>query len=314
MKINYLEYGDKSAPVIIFIHGGGVSGWMWDQQVAYFSSYHCIVPDLPEHGRADNNEPFSIRTSAENLISLIKEKANGKKVYVIGFSLGAQVLIQMLSIKPDLVEAAIINSALVRPNRAMTMWMTPLIKLSYPLIKWRSFSKLQARTLYISDSYFEKYYKESRQIKRETLLRVLMENMSFPIPDTFCKVRARILITVGQKENNMMKKSAIDLVKANPNCTGIVLENAGHGVSLANPVFFNNLAESWLEKNSLPDAKGRFKEIMQLFHKNMEQAVRKMMHNGQKPKRLHFYSFCYIIRANVPVCPSHKCAYPHKIN
>lgn len=101
---------------MLFLHGGGVSGWMWDNQIQYFSHYHCIVPNLPEHGLNPNKMLFSIKASAEQLIQLIEEKANGKKVILIGFSLGSQVIIQMLSMKPDLVESAIINSALVRPS------------------------------------------------------------------------------------------------------------------------------------------------------------------------------------------------------
>ncbi|MEC1750353.1 hypothetical protein [Bacillus mojavensis] len=29
----------SAAPV--FIHGGGVSGWMWEEQISYFQRVHC---------------------------------------------------------------------------------------------------------------------------------------------------------------------------------------------------------------------------------------------------------------------------------
>ena len=187
MALHYQEYGDKNASLMVFLHGGGVSDWMWDKQIQYFTHYHCFVPTLPGHGLNNDEIRFSIKDSAEEVMKLIEEKANGKKVILIGFSLGSQVIIQLLSMKPDLIDFAIINSASVRPMLYVKKVIKPIIRLSFPLIKNRWFSKLQAKTLYISEDYFEKYYEESCQMKPDTLVRVLEENMSFEIPKRFWK-------------------------------------------------------------------------------------------------------------------------------
>lgn len=252
MALHYQEYGDKKASLMLFLHGGGVSGWMWDKQVQYFTHYHCVVPDLPEQGLSTHKTNFSIKCSAEKLISLIEDKAKGKKVIVIGFSLGAQVTIQMLSMKPDLIDYAIINSALVRPLSFAKKWISPSVRLTFPLIKNKSFSKIQAKTLYVNKDYFEKYYQESCQMKSDTLVRILEENMSFEIPDDFDKAKGKILVTVGEREKAVMKKSAMDLVKSNPNCKGVIISNMGHGIPLAKPDFFNQMMEVWIDEGSIP--------------------------------------------------------------
>ena len=252
MAIQYQEYGDQSAPLIMFLHGGGVSDWMWDQQIHYFTHYHCIVPILPEHGLNHDGTPFSIKGSAEELISLIEEKAGGKEVILIGFSLGSQVIVQLLSLKPDLIDFAIINSASVRPIPFAQNMIKPMIQLTFPLIKKRWFSKLQAKTLYVSEDYFEKYYEESCQMNPDTLVRVLEENMSFKIPKDFSKAKGKILVTVGEKEKAMMKNSAKDLVEANSNCIGVTIPKIGHGVPLAMPNYFNQMVEAWIQKGKLP--------------------------------------------------------------
>jgi pimeloyl-ACP methyl ester carboxylesterase len=252
LVLHYHEYGDKSAPLMLFIHGGGVAGWMWDAQIQFFTHYHCIVPDLQEHGLSKQQKEFTIQGSAEELIRLIEEKANEKKVVLIGFSLGSQVIIQILSMRPDLIDFAIINSALTRPILHARKLIRPAIRLSFPLINKRWFLKLQAKPLYINENYFENFYEESCQMKPETLIRVFEENLQFQIPKGFGKSKAKILVTVGEKEKAIMKKSAKDIVDANANCKGVIIPGIGHGLPLALPGFFNLMAENWLCEDSLP--------------------------------------------------------------
>ncbi|MFJ6211709.1 alpha/beta fold hydrolase [Lysinibacillus sp. NPDC092081] len=95
--MHYKEYGDLHKPLILLIHGGGVGGWMWDKQVLYFSDYHCVVPELIDN-EANNTSDFSIEDSAKKLLSIIEEKAKNKRVIVVGFSLGAQIATQMVSL------------------------------------------------------------------------------------------------------------------------------------------------------------------------------------------------------------------------
>lgn len=252
MKLHYQEYGNKNAPLMVFLHGGGVSSWMWNKQVQYFNDYHCLTIDLPEQGKSINMECFSIRKSSEDISKLIEKIAKGKKIIVIGFSLGAQVLIQMVSMNPSLIQTAIINSALVRPNEFVRKMIRPSIKITFPLVKNRYFSKLQSKTLYIEKGDFEKYYKESSQMSSDTLIRILEENMSFKIPDEFSETRSKVLVTVGEKEKGLMKKSAIDIVSKNPNCIGIIIPGVGQGISLVNPIYFNQMVKTWLEESILP--------------------------------------------------------------
>lgn len=139
MALYYKEYGMDKSPLMVFIHGGGVSGWMWDKQVNHFSTnFHCLVPDLPEHGHSKGNSLFTIHSSAERIIDLIEEKGKGKPVIAIGFSLGAQVLIAMLGMKPDVADYAMINSALVKPI-PFSRVMAKMLAFSHPLIKIRRF-------------------------------------------------------------------------------------------------------------------------------------------------------------------------------
>lgn len=247
MALYYKEDGEQNEQIILFLHGGGVGGWMWDKQLQHFKeNYHCIIPDLPGHGRSKETEFVSINDCAYQLGRLLQVKKEDKKIIVVGFSLGSQITIQMLSHFPELIDFAMINSALVRKVPFGKEMVKPTIKITYPLIKYRFFSKLQAKQLYIGPNLFEKYFKDSTRMSLETLIIVLEENMSFQLPDSYSDVKAKLLITVGEKEKKVMKNSVIDLLNKQEKAQGLTIMGIGHGIPLAAPEFFNDILENWL--------------------------------------------------------------------
>ena len=106
MSLYISESGPSDAPSLVFLHGGGVSGWMWQPQVQAFADYHCLVPDLPEHGRSLAEKLLTIEDSATRVAQLYRERAHRGKAHVVGISLGAQVIVALLSQAPELVECA----------------------------------------------------------------------------------------------------------------------------------------------------------------------------------------------------------------
>jgi pimeloyl-ACP methyl ester carboxylesterase len=246
------ESGNRDTPIIVFLHGGGVSGWMWDKQVRFFSDYHCLVPDLPGHGKSNKETYISIRDCSNKVIELIDSKSRGRKVIVVGFSLGAQIVVDLLSIKPEIVYCAVINSALVRPMKFVRSMIKPMVKMSMGLIKNRKFSKLQARALYIGEEYFERYYDNSKEISSDILTRLLQGSLSFCLPYNFKNAKARSLVLIGKKEKRIMKNSALDIINCNHNCIGYMVLKIGHGISFANPNLYNKIIKAWINNEILP--------------------------------------------------------------
>ncbi|UKS66331.1 alpha/beta hydrolase [Rossellomorea marisflavi] len=248
MSLSLCEYGETSAPLLVFLHGGGVSGWMWNEQIEAFPDYHCVVPDLPGHGGSRHLD-FTMKGTAGLLLTMIEEKSSGKPVHLIGFSLGAQLIVQMLSMNPHCAETAIINSALTRPMPSLIPVIRPLVRLTHPLTRLRWFAKLQARRLHLPDVLVENYWEESRELKASTLEQILVENMSFKIPPSFQETTARVLVTAGGKERTIMKKSAED-IQTKAKGSLYMFPGVGHGAPLANPDSFNHLVRKWVEDHT----------------------------------------------------------------
>lgn len=253
LKLYVKESGNEDASrMMVFLHGGGVSGWMWNKQVSFFKDSWCLVPDLPGHGRSPvEHGSFTIQGTAEQLCELISEKADGREVVVIGFSLGAQILVDMLCRNPGLIHYAVVNSALLRPMPGALRMIAPSVRFSFPLMRRRWFSKLQAGTLYVGEDDFEQYYAESLRMNRELLVSVLTENMSYSLSPKIAESHAKLLVTVGEKERGIMRKSAEDLVKCNSGAAGIVFPGVGHGIPLASPELFNHTVDGWIKTGAV---------------------------------------------------------------
>ncbi len=52
MSLYIHEAGAPDAPTVVFLHGLGLSGAMWQPQMERLMDFHCLAPDLPEHGKS----------------------------------------------------------------------------------------------------------------------------------------------------------------------------------------------------------------------------------------------------------------------
>jgi len=256
MDLYYNELGQENEESIIFLHGGGLSGWMWKEQMKSFNDYHCIVPDLPEHGKSQQITPFTIEDAAQHVLDIITKKAHDKRAHVVGISLGAQIIVEMLSKSPELIDHAMISGALVRqiPATELILSLMNYTLKAYMPIKDHDFLiKAHIRSYGIPKDNFEELKKATQSLHLDSLNRILHENMFFKIPSGLENVNNPILVIAGEKEYGIMKESARDLVDAFPNSKGYVASNMVHTWNLAAPKFFNKVLRAWINDDKLPD-------------------------------------------------------------
>ena len=183
---------DKS--IMIFLHGGGVSSWMWQEQVEILkNTYECFAPDLIGHGTRAKEQIFSMNESTREVISWIKENANGRQVILIGFSLGAQIAVDVLSREPDIVDIAVINSALVMPLPWLHFMVRPLLPLTYPLLKKDWFIQLQAERWGSRNMYCIIMRRNRNICKRKPFLRCFKKTSITSSQTRFSKRRHAFL-------------------------------------------------------------------------------------------------------------------------
>jgi pimeloyl-ACP methyl ester carboxylesterase len=257
-------YGDPTHPSILFLHGGGGAGWMWQAQVdALKQDYHLLVPDLPEHGRSAGIKPFSISGSVDLIAELIRTQARGGKAHVVGLSEGAQVTVALLAAAPELVDHAIVSSALVRPIAGMSLFgagtWTAMYRSIEPLNKYAWWARLNMRSNGIPEQYLHETLETYKTLTAEAFAHVIVENQKFRLPAGLEKVTAPTLVVAGRNEYKVMRLSVRDVTAAIPAAKGCLVQHTRkvsmaeeHNWSMTTPELFTHTVRAWIEGQPLP--------------------------------------------------------------
>ncbi|NLG98613.1 MAG: alpha/beta hydrolase [Chloroflexi bacterium] len=259
--------GPAGARTIVFLHGGGCGGWMWAPVMDRLAEFDCIAPDLPEHGQSRAVKPFTMRLAAEKTAELIRAQASGGRATVVGLSEGAQVAVQLLADAPELVERAVISSALVRPLPG-AKWLTPgVFAWTYrlfiaPFKTWDFWIRLNMKySAGLPEQYFAQFKEEFRSMSESGFTNLMTANQRFRLPAGLEQAGAPTLVIAGEKEYAAMKQSARDLAAALPNARLAWLSLGPkaalaqeHNWALTAPDLFAQTVRAWIDGTPLPDS------------------------------------------------------------
>ena len=258
-------HGDPSHSSIVFLHGGGGGGWMWQPQVeALKNDYHLLVPDLPEHGHSALVKPFSIAGSVDLIAELIRTQAHGGRAHVVGLSEGAQITVALLAAAPELVDHAVVSSALVREMPGMNwfgagIW-TVLYRSIEPLNKYAWWARLNMRSNGIPDQYLPETLETYKSLTAEAFAHVIVENQKFRLPEGLEKVTAPVLVVGGRREYNVIRQSVRDVAAAIPGAKACLVTHTRkmsvaeeHNWSMTAPDLFTRTVRAWIGDQPLPE-------------------------------------------------------------
>ncbi len=124
------ESGPVGAPAIVFLHGGKMSGWCWQPVVERMQRYRCLVPDLPQFGKSFRQGPFEMGRAADAVAELIRSRVGTGRAHVVGFSLGAQVGVQLLASEPKLVDRAVLCGTVINTMSGVKLMQHLLVPLA----------------------------------------------------------------------------------------------------------------------------------------------------------------------------------------
>ncbi len=206
--MNYIEYGKDNTDVIMLLHGGGLSWWNYREAAEILSSnYRVILPILDGHAGSDRDFT-TIEDNAAEIIEFIEEKFGGSIALLGGVSLGAQIALEVLSLKSTICRFALIESALVKPMKITASLIGPIMELSYGLIKKEWFAKMQFKFLKIKEELYSDYFKDTCAITKKNMIAFLKANSLYKVKKQLADAEADVYIFVGAKERKNMLHSA----------------------------------------------------------------------------------------------------------
>ena len=227
--MTFKEYGSENQDVILLLHGGGLNWWNYREAAEILSSrFRVILPVLDGHAGSDR--PFtSIENNAAEIISFIDERFGGGVHLIGGLSLGAQILLEILSQKKNICRYALIESASVIPSKFTNALIGPSFGISYGLIRNRWFSHLQFRSLRIKPDLFEDYYRDTCAIRKEDLIAFMKASTAYSLKESILSCEVKVRVYAGEKETKPVLRSAELLHRAIPNSALHILPGLYHG-------------------------------------------------------------------------------------
>ncbi len=247
--MKYEIFGDSKNPVIILLHGGGLSNWTWQPQLKVWEEkYYVVAPIIDGHG-ADYETTFdTIEHSANQIQQYINENFSGKVFAIIGVSLGAQITVEIITKAKDICEKAVLESALVIPmNKALVKLIVPMYSMFFPLISKKWFAKISAYYYYIPKDMFQNYFEDTKRVSKKTMLNMTISNSNYSLPTTFKDNKAKLLILCAKKEPSIVRKSAKLLHSVASESTLKEIKNSRHGISLNIPQEYIEIVSAFFE-------------------------------------------------------------------
>jgi len=238
----------NNGKTVILIHGGGLSRWNYRQEAEFLKNdFHVVLPVLDGHGGSDR--PFtSIEDNAEEIISLIDREFGGSVFLIGGLSLGAQVLLEILSRRKNICRHAIVESPSVISSALAKALTGPMVGCSYALVKNQSFSKLQFKSLHIREDLFEDYYRDTCRISKSDMKAFLKASVSYSLKEEIRECNASVHVYAGEKETGVVLKSAELIRKTIPGCSLTILPGLYHGeFSLNHPEEYADVVKSLIK-------------------------------------------------------------------
>lgn len=236
---------------------------MWQPQVdALKNDYHLLVPDLPEHGRSADIKPFTIADSVTHVAEIIRTRARGGKAHVVGLSEGAQITVALLAAAPELVDHAIVSSALVREMFGMGwfgagVWAT-MYRSIEPLNKYKWWMLLNMRSNGIPDRFLPEMAEAYNSLTANAFGHIIVENHKFRLPAGLERVTSPTLVVGGRKEYKIMHQSVKDVAAAIPGARGYLVSHTKkmslseeHNWSMTAPELFTRMVRAWIEGQPL---------------------------------------------------------------
>jgi pimeloyl-ACP methyl ester carboxylesterase len=252
--LHVYQSGASGQPVLLFLHGSPLSGRMWMPQLERLEEFHCLAPDLPEHGQSQAVAPFSMEDTVRRLAAIVRGAAAPEgRAHLIGLSFGGVVAQALMVEKPEVVDHVILSGTSARMSGALFQAMRLSLALNRPLLRVLSAGALATLVRWqtgIPASVSPLIEDDMKRVDPDSLTRFLLATYGGIITPT--ATRSPVLVLVGEKETPVARSMARRLQREIPGARGATVRRLGHVWNLQNPDLFVEVVRAWVRDAPLP--------------------------------------------------------------
>ncbi len=251
MSLHIHETGTPGAPGIVFLHGVGASGWMWQMQTAALSDFHCLVVDLPGHGRSSQVPWLSLEDTARQVAEIIRACAAHGQAHVVGLSLGGYIALVLLERYSSLLKSVIASGVTAAPMPYRVL-LRPQLWLMSRLLRRRSLVTKQAQALHLPPEMEAAFIENVLVMSMQAYRQIWKDAADFRLPSTLRSVHVPTLITAGARETKIITQAVSTIASLMPNARGCLAPGLGHGWNVEAPDLFSAMVRAWILGAPLP--------------------------------------------------------------
>ncbi len=240
--MKFYEFGERSKPAVMLIHGGGNSKWMFERQAKLMKDqYRVILPELDGHGNECNVIYESSIVEADKIVDYIRCECEGKLFLIGGASLGAQIAMEVCARPEIMVEHAILESGLYtkRPHLANLIASKWMIKWMMDLYQWEWMIKWSFHQYGWPEELLGDIANDAMKLSFVSNRNLYHTYLNYEMPKRIATINTKVFLLFGSKEKKMIKRDAFLASRLFKHARVIELNGYNHcGFSFSDPEMY----------------------------------------------------------------------------
>ena len=268
-SLAYEEIGKDNSETILFLHAKLLDKWIWKRQKEdydkYFSRFHCIFLDLPNHGDSKSEAEFSIEKSSNEIAEFITHiigHKDIKRINIVALGIGGSIAIEILNKNPQIIDNLILSGLEIADYKEIES-----DSIANGLAKVQSEYLNEKSDIFITKAYLryfgisKEYYNDVERILDMSIReerKIAFESLNYTIPKSLKDnedliKKDNLLIIYGTKEDLNCTKSAIDLKNIFINGKLVEIIRGNHLWNIIDSELFNTIVSDFIKFNQIKD-------------------------------------------------------------
>ncbi|GEM44926.1 alpha/beta hydrolase [Deinococcus cellulosilyticus NBRC 106333 = KACC 11606] len=207
-----------------------ISGLPWME--AFTPDYGTFQPD------------FTIEHTAHDLLRQLQQRFQGRRVHLVGHSLGGAVTLKMLELAPERFLSVVVSGSTVLPMGSMAL-LFPVMEWSLPLNQTPMMLALAARAMQVPPHHRAAFFKDQKSMTKKAFRQIMKEASNFRLSEGLKTCTVPVLAVAGSKEVEVNRKSAKAIQQHLPQALGGEISGGHHVWFAQKPQLFREVLEHW---------------------------------------------------------------------